>query len=117
MSEILSEVTEDVVLVTRRVTGFRCDICGKNVPLDKRNDSIYFKVTTGDDSDCDCEYIEYQDICPDCILEFVEGYLKNANGTSRYIGIETRYATAYKRYDDGKDHVKRRIIDICEKED
>lgn len=116
MCEILSEVTEDVVLVTRRVTGFRCDICGKNIPLDKRNESIYFKVTTGDD-DCELRIEYYQDICPDCVNKFIADYLGNANGTSRYIGIETRYATAYKRYDDGKDHVKRRIINIREKED
>lgn len=101
MSEILSEVTEKVVKIARRVTGIECDICGKIIPVHKRNESMYFKITTGhnDWGNDSFESRKTQDICPDCIDKFTTEYLQDADGTTKYIEIETEYARAYERWE------------------
>lgn len=101
MSEILSEVTEKVVKIARRVTGIKCDICGKIVPVNNGIESVYFEVATGhnDWGNDSCESRKSQDICPDCINKFTTEYLQDAAGTSRYIEITTRYAVNYERWE------------------
>ena len=101
MSEILSEATETVIKIKRNVTGIKCDVCGKIIPVDKPSKSMYFEVSSGhnDWGNDSCESRETQDICPNCITKFTTEYLRDADGTSRYIEIETRYATAYERWE------------------
>ena len=102
MSEILSEITEKVTKIKRNVTGIRCDICEKIIPVNSRNGSMYFNVTTGhhDWGNSSWESRESQDICPDCITKFTTKYLRNAAGSTRYIEIDTRYATAYEKWEE-----------------
>ena len=101
MSEILSETTEKVIKIKRKVTGIKCDICEKIIPVNKGDESMYFDVTTGhhDWGNDSCESIESMDICPDCIDKFVSEYLQDAARTSRYIEIETHYVYSRERYE------------------
>lgn len=81
-----------------RKVGVKCDICGKFIDGDSHgynpnDEQVYYSVTTGhydwgNDSD---ESREHKDICPACILRFVEHYLREATG-SEYIEIEREYA-------------------------
>ena len=101
MSEILSETTETVLKVKRNVTGVRCDVCEKIVPVNRGVVSRYFNVRTGhnDWGNDSCDSVESQDICPDCINKFVTEYLRDSVGTTRYIDIETSYARPYERWE------------------
>lgn len=101
MSEILSETTEKIVKIKRNITGIKCDICGEIIPVNKSDESMYFKVVTGhhDWGNDSCESRETIDICPNCICKFTSEYLQHAAGTSRYIEIETTYAYAYERWE------------------
>ena len=97
MSEVLSEVVEEIVQRKRMITGVKCDICGKIVPIKKGNDSRYFRVTGHNDWGNDsCESVEGKDICPECIADFTSKYLQNVQG-SDYINIDTNYAAGYMR--------------------
>lgn len=98
MSEVLSEVVKEIVQKKRMVTGIKCDICGKVVPIKKDNDSRYFRVVTGhnDWGNDSCDSVESKDICPECIADFTSKYLQNVQGTE-YINIDTEYATGYMR--------------------
>lgn len=102
MSEILSETTETVVKIKRKVTGIKCDICEKIIPVNRGRESMYFEVYTGhnDWGNDSCESLETKDVCPDCINKFTTEYLQHAPGTSRYIEIITTYASSYERWED-----------------
>ena len=101
MCKVLSETTKKVTKITRKVTGIKCDICKKIIPVDEYDKSMYFDVTTGhnDWGNDSWESREHMDICPDCITKFVTEYLQDAAGTSRYIEIETTYAHEYEIQD------------------
>ena len=101
MSEILSEATEKVVRIKRKITGIKCDICGKIIPVNKGLDnSRYFAVRTGhnDWGNDSCESVKSYDTCPDCIIKFTTEYLQDVEGTE-YIEVETKYATANERWE------------------
>ena len=101
MSEILSEEIERVVKIKRKVTGIKCDICGKIIPVNKGIDiSKYFAVRTGhnDWGNDSYESVKNYDICPDCIIKFTTEYLQTTTGTE-YLEVQTTYATDYNRYE------------------
>ena len=98
MSEILSEGIKKVkVVTTKEVTGVKCDICGKVIPVGKYpfDEHKYYDVMTGhrDWGNDSCESIEHRDICPDCLVGFVADYFKDNEYSSAYMEIETEYAS------------------------
>ena len=100
MSKILSDGVEKVIKTKRMVTGVKCDICGKVMPIKRDNESRYFRVITGhnDWGNESCESIEQKEICPNCIDKFVSKYLQDVEGTE-YINIETEYAVAEAKWE------------------
>jgi hypothetical protein len=102
----LSEKGEQVVYKTRRlVEGVKCDACGKFIKASNdywdRDATKYYEVTTGhrDWGNDSCESIKRQDICPDCIRNFVGEYLLTESLTA-YIEIETTYSYPEARWED-----------------
>lgn len=96
MSNICSKEIEEVVTRRRlKVTGIKCDSCGKEIPALplNRGGNKYYYVTTGhhDWGNDSCESVVYHDICPDCINKFTADYLRSGS-TTAYIEIETKYA-------------------------
>jgi len=95
MKKLAKEATKVVYRVKRKVIGVECDVCNRLITpcsfLDSK--SRYFEVMTGhhDWGNDSCESIEHRDICPECISEFVKGYVQNADGTE-YLNLETTYA-------------------------
>lgn len=99
MSKVYSDVVKEVVSYkVKECTGIECDICGKVIDGEPRgykdDDRVYYEVTTshhdwGNDS---IESIVHRDICPDCLIGFVDRYFKEARG-SEEIEIERTYAT------------------------
>ena len=92
----MNDCKEVVVRKECKVTGVKCDICGKIIPAEAYytlEKSKYFEVTTGhhDWGNDSHESIEHKDICPECIDAFVSKYLKYADGTD-YIEIKTEYS-------------------------
>lgn len=101
MSEILSEEIKRVVKIKRKVTGIKCDICEKIIPVNKGlDDSRYFAVRTGhnDWGNDSYESVKNYDICPDCVIKFTTEYLQKAEGTE-YLEVETTCAAAYERWE------------------
>lgn len=100
MSEILSDTIETVTKEARKVVGVKCDVCGKVIPVNQRDNSKYYRVTTGHNEwgNDSCDSIEHADICPNCICNFVTEYLQNGNDSS-YIDIETEHAYPYQRWE------------------
>ena len=97
MSEILSEGTKKMKVVTiKEVTGVRCDICGKVIPVGKgRYDKCkYYDVMTGhrDWGNDSCDSIEHHDVCPECLIKVVSKYFTNNEHDSAYMDIEPEYA-------------------------
>lgn len=98
MSEIFSEGVKKIkVVTTKEITGVKCDICGKVIPVGRYpfDEHKYYDVMTGhrDWGNDSCESIEHRDICPDCLVGFVEDYYKDNEYSSAYVEIETKYAT------------------------
>lgn len=95
MSEVLSEVIEQVYKNKRMLVGIKCDICERLIPAIKdpvtgRYSNLYYTTTTGhyewfNDS---CDSIENHDICPECIDKFVGDYLKSTKYNSAYIEVK-----------------------------
>lgn len=97
MSEILSEGIKKIkVVTTKEITGVKCDICGKVIPVgrDVYDKCKYYDVKTGhhDWGNDSCESIEHHDICPGCLVGFVTDYFKNDEYYRSYMEIETEYA-------------------------
>ena len=98
--EVISKETKEVVKAqVRELKAVRCDVCGKDLPTEViaagthiKTRPMYFAVKTGhyDWGYESCESIEHRDICPDCIHDFVSGYLSEAYST-QYIEIETKH--------------------------
>ena len=93
MKQYTDSVVSTAYRIKRTVSGVKCDICGKIVPASKlrAKDSTYYEVTTGhhewgNDS---VDSIERQDVCPNCIIPFISGYLKGKHQTL-YCDIERR---------------------------
>ena len=82
----------------RKFEYLRCDKCANKI------EGSYYEVTTGhhDWGNDSCDSVRCYDICPDCIQEFTENYLKNNIGTE-YIEIERQRAvhhlSYYREYD------------------
>ena len=97
MAIVFSEKGEEVVYKTKKTeAGVKCDICGKFIEaVLNRNKNTYFYVTTGhlDWGNDSIDSIEKQDVCPDCIHDFVSNYLRDCNSTE-YIEIETSHTYA-----------------------
>lgn len=109
MSLILSEKSEQAVYKVKRLEeGIRCDICNKFIKADKRRSSEdtnkYYEVTTGheDWGNDSVDSIEHQDICPDCIDNFVIEYLKTTKYRTAYITIDTSHTYPRLHWDDRK---------------
>ena len=97
MSKVYDENDCRKIVVKKecKVTGVKCDICGKIIPATSlyiQKESKYFRVITGhhDWGNDSHESIEHKDICPECIDAFVSKYLKDAY-RSEYIEVETEY--------------------------
>ena len=98
--KLVSKKTEEIVKAeVRKVTGVRCDICGKVLRYKYRPNSDfleerpkYFRVMTGhhDWGNDSCDSIEHKDICLGCITDFISDYLSNASGTE-YVDISTEW--------------------------
>lgn len=80
--------------------GIRCDICGKIIPapksyIEQLDDKYkYYIITTGhhDWGNDSHESIKCRDVCPDCVMKFVQEYLQNKNAyRSAYIEVETEH--------------------------
>lgn len=107
MSEILSEGTKKIkVVTTKEITGVKCDICGKVIPVGKgRYDECeYYDVMTGhsDWGNDSCDSVEHRDVCPDCLVGFVADYFKNNEYGSAYMNIDTEYVLPNTREFNGK---------------
>lgn len=107
MSEIFSEGAKKIkVVTTKEVTGVRCDICGKLIPVGRYpfDEHKYYDVMTGhnDWGNDSCESIEHHDICPDCLVGFVADYFKNNEYGSEYMNIDTEYVLPNTREFNGK---------------
>ncbi len=87
-----------------RIIKTKCDVCKREIPNFepcKREKSRFFRVITGhhDWGNDSCDSIKEYEICPDCIQDFVEKYIKKVDGTD-YIDIETDYASEEKYFDE-----------------
>lgn len=107
MSEILSEGAKKIkVVTTKEVTGVKCDICGKVIPIGKgRYDECkYYDVMTGhaDWGNDSCESVEHRDICPDCLVRFVDDYFENNEYKSAYMNVYPGYVLPDIREFNGK---------------
>ena len=78
--EEMKEITKKIVEKT--IVGRKCDICGKEIKPNARNNQYnYFALHTwhndwGNDS---CESHEYMDACsPECVKKFTDEYIKDA---------------------------------------
>lgn len=103
MSKIYSNKVKTIVTAeVRECIAIKCNVCGKIIHCDssgyKTNDRTYYEVTTshsdwGNDS---CESIKNFDICPDCVVGFVDRYLKEAKEDDVSTAhIEIQKAEAY----------------------
>ena len=103
MSEILSEVVEEVYKKKRKLTGIRCDVCDNIIHAGKycTDENEYYRVMTGhhDWGNDSCESIEHLDICPRCIDKFVTDYLKNEDYDSAYIDINREHVYLTDRWE------------------
>lgn len=103
MTKLSNESEQIVIKTRRRVIGIECDVCGRLItPTSYCMDrSRYFRVTTGhhDWGNDSCESIKHLDICPNCICDFVDKYIKEIDGTE-YLEMRTEYITEGKyKYD------------------
>lgn len=79
MSKVYSDVVKEVVSYkVKECTGIECDICGKVIDGEPRgykdDDRVYYEVTTShhDWGNESIESIVHRDICPDCLIGFVD---------------------------------------------
>lgn len=109
MSKILSEGTKKIKYVTaKEITGVRCDICGKVILAGKHpygeEKYKYYNVMTGhaDWGNDSCESVEHRDICPDCLVRFVDDYFENNEYKSAYMNVYPGYVLPDIREFNGK---------------
>lgn len=91
-----AEVTSTAYKITKTLTAVQCDICKKTINAKSggwgNDPDRYYEVTTGhrDWGNDSCDSIETRDICPDCIVKFVEEYLDEcSNRDTAYLNIES----------------------------
>lgn len=95
-----NDTREVVISKEYRVTGVKCDICGRIIPavtFYRTDASKYFRVTTGhnDWGNDSCDSVKHRDICPECVGKFVSDYLGDKNGyDTAYIEVETEWVSA-----------------------
>lgn len=96
MSKILGKTKEVVRSTVRELDGIQCDRCKRVISMDQyksnRKGARYFEVTTGhnDWGSESIESIEDHDICPECLTDFINAYLKEEDSNTAYIGIKTQ---------------------------
>lgn len=101
MSKVMQSGEKKIKYVTvSEVVGIKCDSCGKVIPTHRntyRDDRYkYYDVMTGhsDWGNDSCDSIEHHDICPDCLISYIENYFENGRDTA-YLNVDTEYATYY----------------------
>lgn len=95
------EMTEKVLVESKKIIGIKCDCCGKVIyPAQKKKESIlfdieaeYYSITTGhcDWGNDSCDSVETKQVCSvECAQKIVDEYFKRSWGgvNSQYIEIE-----------------------------
>lgn len=99
MSTIMSlAVTTTAYKLTKTVTGVKCDVCGRIIPVGDNNNR-YYEITTGhnDWGNDSWESRKTIDVCPECTPIYIADYLKkNAHSNTAYLEVETETVWAKK---------------------
>lgn len=95
MREYATAVVSPAYRVSMKVTGIKCDVCGKVTPAKQGRfkETEYYEVTTGhhDWGNDSCDSIETRDVCPACVGQFATEYLLKDTYGSTYLEVERKY--------------------------